>query len=477
MTIATDLERYLLDRVNEFRADNGLHALTLEQNLNQAATTHSQWLLDNQVFTHTGPVSATSPNGSTGLDRMVEAGWDQGSDWTWGENIGAEPIRNSGDFFDEVDTIFLGWVNSPGHRANLLNPDVDLLGVGIVQGILPPASGVNVAGIMATQNFGASNGLHDLDILGQSGADTLTGGNGDDDILGGAGNDLISARFGDDFVAGGEGNDTIESGRDNDTLEGDAGNDFLRGGAGDDQLSGGEGNDDLIGDAGNDQMTGDNGQDTLSGREGNDWLDGGAGFDVLLGGSGNDTLMGGEQADNLFASTGDDWLEGGAGFDRLFGGADNDTLFGGDGPDALYGNAGNDQMFGEDGDDRSYGGSGDDLISSGEGDDLLIGGGGFDTLKGGAGDDTLEGRFNADRFVFSDIASGFGNDTITDFAATNQFERIDLSDIAAITNLNDLLNNHAQQIGADVLITAGAGSTILLEGVDLGQLDSTDFIF
>ena len=444
MTIATDLERYLLDLMNAARAQIGVHALTLEQNLNASADAHTQWMLDTGTFSHSGL------NGSRAVDRMALADFDLGTSWDWAENIGAEQVSNAGGYFDEVDSIFQVWMNSPTHRTNILNSDLDVVGLGIIYGTLPPAIGPNLSGIMATQNFGASNGLYDLDILGESGADTLAGGAGDDDINGAAGSDVIMTHAGADYVAAGEGNDMVNAGTGNDTVSGNAGHDTLTGGDGNDDLSGGDGDDLLAG-----------GADTAVHQDNN----------------GNDTVIGTAQADMLLARAGDDRLEGGAGDDRLFGGSGDDSLFGGIGADVLFGNAGNDQMFGQDGDDRAYGAGGNDLISDGAGNDLLDAGAGFDTLNGGAGNDTLFGGADADHFVFTDTAGGFGHDTIADFAASDPNERIDLSNVAAITTLSDLLSNHTQQIGADVRITADTTSTILLVGVDITQLDSTNFIF
>ncbi|MFC6582590.1 hypothetical protein [Sulfitobacter aestuariivivens] len=84
------------------------------------------------------------------------------------------------------------------------------------------------------------------------------------------------------------------------------------------------------------------------------------------------------------------------------------------------------------------------------------------------------GNFNADVFVFQD---GHGNDTITDFAATNVFEKIDLSDVSAITNLFDLLSNHVSQSGANLVISTGGGNSITLLNVNQSDLDNSDFIF
>ena len=165
---------------------------------------------------------------------------------------------------------------------------------------------------------------------------------------------------------------------------------------------------------------------------------------------------------------------GGAGLDRSFGGNGNDIAFGGEGTDGLFGEFGDDTLYGENGNDRFFGGQGRDSLFGGADNDTLYGGAGFDTLDGGTGDDIFRGDFNADVFVFAD---GHGNDTIEDFAAENLFEKIDLSAVSAITDLADLLSNHTSQVGADVLIDTGSGNTILLNGVDIGDLDSTDFTF
>ncbi|MCZ4258119.1 calcium-binding protein [Sulfitobacter sp. G21635-S1] len=280
-----------------------------------------------------------------------------------------------------------------------------------------------------------------LYLFGEETSDFIVGSESADDISAFAGNDEVSAAGGNDIINGGNGNDT------------------LRGGAGNDVIEGG------------------NQEDLLFGDTGNDTMDGGAGFDLMYGGSGNDFMNGGNQADNLFGQQGEDTLLGGNGFDRLFGGDDDDVAYGWFGTDALFGQLGNDRLYGQGDNDRLFGGQGNDLVDGGSGDDEITGGAGFDTIVGGTGNDLLVGAFNADTFVFADFGGGFGQDTIRDFDANNVFERIDLRLVSSIRDLNDLLTNHATQVGQDVLIDAGGGNTILLEGVDRNDLDASDFIF
>ena len=143
----------------------------------------------------------------------------------------------------------------------------------------------------------------------------------------------------------------------------------------------------------------------------------------------------------------------------------NDTLRAGTGDDLLSGENGIDFLLGEDGRDTLFGGAGNDTLNGGKGADIL---------RGDSGDDRLIGGNGADQFVFTD---GFGADVIQGFEATNNNEKINLFAVSSITSFADLSGNHMSQAGADVLIDAGAGNTITLLNVNLGDLGAADFIF
>lgn len=337
-------------------------------------------------------------------------------------------------------------------------------------------------------------------IIAGHGNDTVLGGDGRDTAYLDVGNDIYfdsgqGGSSGMDSVFGGAGNDSIETGGGDDVLEGDAGADSLFGGAGNDRITGGAGFDHLYGDAGNDVLSGGSETDWMYGGDGNDLMFGGtnanqgtdrlyggagadtmfgdAGFDYLEGGTGNDVMDGGAQADNLFGQAGNDMVYGGDGLDRLFGGGGDDLLSGGDGNDGHFGENGDDSAYGGAGDDRFFGGLGDDLLLGEDGQDTLYGDAGFDTLDGGAGSDLLFGRFNADTFVFSD---GHGHDTVADFDATNDIEKLDLTALSGLGSVAEVLAA-ASQDGADVVIITNANSSIRLRNVDINDLDSADFIF
>ncbi|RFP90960.1 hypothetical protein DZK27_01430 [Rhodobacteraceae bacterium 63075] len=360
-----------------------------------------------------------------------------------------------------------------------------------------------------TGNLSISRGTIIEDLIAGSGNDTVSGnsvandirgGAGHDDINGFGGNDYLRGEGGDDSLLGGFGFDTIEGGIGNDTIYGEGNADRLYGGSGNDQIFGGDGTDHLYGDEGNDSLYGGTGADRLYGGDGDDLIragtnfgtsvdgvEGGAGndtifgeggYDLLIGGTGDDWIHGGDQADNLYGGEGNDTIYGGAGFDRLFGGADDDLLIDMSGFGGFFGGTGNDTMQGGDDATRFFGGQGDDLIEAGGGDDTIGGNAGFDTIDSGAGNDLIYGDFNADTFVFNE---GHGQDTIADFDALNDFERIDLSGLSGISlgslNLGSASTGDAVQDGTDVLIDTGGGNSITLIGVNIADLDSADFIF
>ena len=115
------------------------------------------------------------------------------------------------------------------------------------------------------------------------------------------------------------------------------------------------------------------------------------------------------------------------------------------------------------------GGLGDDLLRGNSGADVLDGGAGGDCLVGGKGDDLLTGGAGGDTFMFG---GRFGTDRVTDFT-----DGEDLLDLRALRLSGfDDVRGSAQQDGADVRLELSKG-TIVLENVDLGQLDASDFVF
>lgn len=103
------LEAQMLRRVNEERAANGKRALQLSEELNGYARIRAEEIARPGHFAH------TRPDGSSALDMIPSFS-------AAGENI-AYGQRN-------VDAVMQSWMNSSGHRANVLNGDFTQLGVG-----------------------------------------------------------------------------------------------------------------------------------------------------------------------------------------------------------------------------------------------------------------------------------------------------------------------------------------------------------
>ncbi len=166
MSTASDLERYMLTLINEERTSRGLSELVLEKNLNAAAEDHSAWALDTDLFSHTGA------NGSSPTQRMRDADFDFDGTWRSGENIAIQSDRGAPGYRDDVEDLHVSLMNSPGHRANILNPEFEVIGIGIEIGQFQYDASTDLRSVMVTQNFAATDGALDLDLLGGTSAQT-----------------------------------------------------------------------------------------------------------------------------------------------------------------------------------------------------------------------------------------------------------------------------------------------------------------
>lgn len=340
MTDATAREQLMLELVNRARMDPAGEALRFGINLNAglpagtisaapkqvlafdpalntAADAHSDWMLDTDVFSHTGP------GGSSPGNRMEDAGYVFAGSWTWGENIAWSGSTGSlnGDLaaVQHHRNLFL----SAGHRENILNGSFREIGIGSLTGEYG-----NYNALMTTQAFatsgaarfitgvvfddsdnddfysvGEGRGGHDVSILQNgsavaSSASTSSGGFAVSHTLTGA----AEVRFSGGGLAApvgvavtlGSANIKIDLTDDNfiqsnvsarltqqakgltllgienitgtgnglaNVIAGNAGANVIKGGAGADKLSGGSGNDSIAGGGGLDVLQGDAGAD------------------------------------------------------------------------------------------------------------------------------------------------------------------------------------------------------------------------
>lgn len=108
-------EREVIRLVNEIRQQNGLKTLTENWELSRVARYKSQDMLDHRYFSH------TSPTYGSPFQMLKAFGL---SYRTAGENIAKG--------YSSPQAVVNGWMNSSGHRANILNASYTQIGVGYV---------------------------------------------------------------------------------------------------------------------------------------------------------------------------------------------------------------------------------------------------------------------------------------------------------------------------------------------------------
>ena len=110
-----EYENEVIRLVNEIRAQNGLKPLTANWELSRVARYKSQDMVDNRYFSHTSPV--------------------YGSPFQMIRNFGLS-FRSAGENIAygqrTPQAVVNAWMNSSGHRANILNASYTQIGVGYV---------------------------------------------------------------------------------------------------------------------------------------------------------------------------------------------------------------------------------------------------------------------------------------------------------------------------------------------------------
>ncbi|MEU4196079.1 CAP domain-containing protein [Kribbella sp. NPDC026611] len=106
-------EREVLDLTNQYREQNGCRPLKLNSALVDAAGRHASDMVRRHYMDH------TNPDGEDPGDRMADAGYHGSS---WGENIAAG--------YDSAQRVVAAWMQSDGHRKNMLNCRFTVIGIG-----------------------------------------------------------------------------------------------------------------------------------------------------------------------------------------------------------------------------------------------------------------------------------------------------------------------------------------------------------
>src|SRR5215210_6333200 len=118
------LVRATLCVLNAERAKHRLRPLRLNRKLAVAARGHSKAMASSHFFSH------NSRNGTSFLSRIRRTGYLRGArSWNVGENIAWGSGR-----LGTPRAIARAWMNSPGHRANILSRSFRAIGIGISAG-------------------------------------------------------------------------------------------------------------------------------------------------------------------------------------------------------------------------------------------------------------------------------------------------------------------------------------------------------
>ena len=169
------IEKWILHYTNEERAEAGLEALEHDEAISEIARAHSRNM--ERIFSHV-------INGMGPTDRALAAGYDcrfyqEDGSYSYGlsENISKYPrIRQwllqtvSGGATNRWPDIFMrdsetiarsiveSWMNSPGHRANILDEDSKRIGVGVYVAESDEHGWVSET-VFSTQNFSSCSSV------------------------------------------------------------------------------------------------------------------------------------------------------------------------------------------------------------------------------------------------------------------------------------------------------------------------------
>jgi len=129
-------EKRVLVLHNRARKERGLRPLCIDPGLTRAARSHSREMIEEDYFSH------SSYDGESVGERLKRFGYDQS---VRGENLAGGTGING-----EPDSTFQRWMNSPGHRAIVLDSRFRPVGVGTSTGTFKGFEGYT----MYTVDFG-----------------------------------------------------------------------------------------------------------------------------------------------------------------------------------------------------------------------------------------------------------------------------------------------------------------------------------
>jgi len=115
-----ELERLILDKVNEFRISQGLLAVEWNDKVYDAAYHHAYYLsLDSVPFSHEENYDVDGFEEISDAQHRIKHYYDK---YSWGIECltGMNIIWFNGDLEKAATWVVNGWINSPGHRRGML---------------------------------------------------------------------------------------------------------------------------------------------------------------------------------------------------------------------------------------------------------------------------------------------------------------------------------------------------------------------
>lgn len=113
VTVVTSEVQQVLDETNKYRTQNGLSKLTVDSKLTATAQDKAEDMATKRYFSH------TSPTYGSPFDQMKQAGITYrraAENIAMGQRSAAEVVK--------------AWMDSPGHRANILDRNLTHIGIG-----------------------------------------------------------------------------------------------------------------------------------------------------------------------------------------------------------------------------------------------------------------------------------------------------------------------------------------------------------
>ena len=166
---------------NVERRKFNLKQFQFHEKLRQAAVLHSEQMKNRNFFSHDNNFEARYRTLTDRIDSLKDSSF-QGF-MSWGENIADYPVIKANEtftiqnrngitrlfstngqelfpytYYEYARLMVEGWMNSPGHRENILKPDFEYLGCGCAN-YEKQGSGYLTLYFKLTQNFGGNSSL------------------------------------------------------------------------------------------------------------------------------------------------------------------------------------------------------------------------------------------------------------------------------------------------------------------------------